>query len=114
MPSKTFMAALASKARTESRSARSSPRSYADDLATLLDTLDLKKAILIGFSAGGGEVARYIGRHGTKRLAKRSTRARLTASRKRTRTRSTPTCSHSLRPETLCRRHLAFGLAVKG
>jgi non-heme chloroperoxidase len=43
---------------------------YADDLATLLDTLDLKKATLIGFSAGGGEVARYIGRHGTKRLAK--------------------------------------------
>ena len=43
---------------------------YADDLATLLDTLDLKNAVLIGFSAGGGEVARYIGRHGTKRLAK--------------------------------------------
>ena len=43
---------------------------YADDLATLMDTLDLKKATLIGFSAGGGEVARYIGRHGTKRLAK--------------------------------------------
>jgi non-heme chloroperoxidase len=43
---------------------------YADDLATLLDTLDLKGAVLIGFSAGGGEVARYIGRHGTKRLAK--------------------------------------------
>jgi non-heme chloroperoxidase len=43
---------------------------YADDLATLMDTLDLKNAALIGFSAGGGEVARYIGRHGTKRLAK--------------------------------------------
>jgi non-heme chloroperoxidase len=43
---------------------------YADDLATLMDTLDLKNAVLIGFSAGGGEVARYIGRHGTKRLAK--------------------------------------------
>jgi non-heme chloroperoxidase len=43
---------------------------YADDLATLLDTLDLKKVVLIGFSAGGGEVARYIGRHGTKRVAK--------------------------------------------
>jgi pimeloyl-ACP methyl ester carboxylesterase len=38
---------------------------YADDLATLMDTLDLKNAALIGFSAGGGEVARYIGRHGT-------------------------------------------------
>jgi non-heme chloroperoxidase len=43
---------------------------YADDLAVLMDTLDLKNAVLIGFSAGGGEVARYIGRHGTKRLAK--------------------------------------------
>ena len=43
---------------------------YADDLANLMDTLDLKNAVLIGFSAGGGEVARYIGRHGTKRLAK--------------------------------------------
>lgn len=43
---------------------------YADDLATLFDTLDLKDAALIGFSTGGGEVARYIGRHGTKRLAK--------------------------------------------
>ena len=43
---------------------------YAEDLATLMDTLDLKHAVLIGFSTGGGEVARYIGRHGTKRLAK--------------------------------------------
>ena len=43
---------------------------YADDLANLLDTLDLKQAALIGFSAGGGEVARYIGRHGTKRVAR--------------------------------------------
>lgn len=43
---------------------------YADDLATLLDTLDLTDLVLIGFSAGGGEVARYIGRHGTKRVAK--------------------------------------------
>lgn len=43
---------------------------YADDLATLMDTLDLQNAVLIGFSTGGGEVARYIGRHGTKRLAK--------------------------------------------
>src|SRR5450759_1937483 len=43
---------------------------YADDLSDLIDTLDLKGAVLIGFSAGGGEVARYIGRHGTKRLAK--------------------------------------------
>jgi non-heme chloroperoxidase len=43
---------------------------YADDLAALMDTLNLKNAVLIGFSAGGGEVARYIGRHGSKRLAK--------------------------------------------
>ena len=43
---------------------------YADDLATLMNTLDLKNAVLVGFSAGGGEVARYIGRHGTKRLAR--------------------------------------------
>jgi non-heme chloroperoxidase len=43
---------------------------YADDLATLMDTLELQEVTLIGFSAGGGEVARYIGRHGTKRVAK--------------------------------------------
>jgi non-heme chloroperoxidase len=43
---------------------------YADDLATLIERLDLKGVALIGFSTGGGEVARYIGRHGTKRLAK--------------------------------------------
>jgi non-heme chloroperoxidase len=43
---------------------------YADDLARLIDTLDLKNAVLVGFSAGGGEVARYVGRHGSKHLAK--------------------------------------------
>jgi non-heme chloroperoxidase len=43
---------------------------YADDLSELIEKLDLKNACLIGFSAGGGEVARYIGRHGTKRVAK--------------------------------------------
>lgn len=43
---------------------------YADDLAQVLDHLDVNKIILIGFSTGGGEVARYIGRHGTKRVAK--------------------------------------------
>jgi len=43
---------------------------YADDLAQLIEKLDLKNAVCIGHSTGGGEVARYIGRHGTKRLAK--------------------------------------------
>ena len=43
---------------------------YADDLATLIDTLDLKGATLVGHSTGGGEVAHYVGRHGTKRVAK--------------------------------------------
>ncbi len=43
---------------------------YADDLATVIETLDLKNVVLVGFSTGGGEVARYIGRHGTKRVAK--------------------------------------------
>jgi len=43
---------------------------YADDLATLVETLDLTNAIHVGHSTGGGEVARYIGRHGTKRVAK--------------------------------------------
>jgi len=43
---------------------------YADDLSELIETLGLKNVILTGFSAGGGEVARYIGRHGTKRVAK--------------------------------------------
>ena len=43
---------------------------YADDLAKLVEALDLKNAIHVGHSTGGGEVARYIGRHGTKRVAK--------------------------------------------
>lgn len=43
---------------------------YADDLATVINTLDLKDVTLVGFSTGGGEVARYIGRHGTKRVNK--------------------------------------------
>jgi non-heme chloroperoxidase len=43
---------------------------YADDLAALVEALDLRGAIHVGHSTGGGEVARYIGRHGTKRVAK--------------------------------------------
>jgi len=43
---------------------------YADDLATLIETLDLKNATLVGHSTGGGEVARYIGRHGSQRVSK--------------------------------------------
>ena len=43
---------------------------YADDLAALIDQLDLKDIVLVGHSTGGGEVTRYIGRHGTSRIAK--------------------------------------------
>jgi non-heme chloroperoxidase len=43
---------------------------YADDLAVLIETLDLHDAVLVGHSTGGGEVTRYIGRHGTARLAR--------------------------------------------
>jgi non-heme chloroperoxidase len=42
---------------------------YADDLAAVIEALDLKNAILIGHSTGGGEVARYVARHGSKRVA---------------------------------------------
>jgi non-heme chloroperoxidase len=43
---------------------------YADDMATLVETLNLQNVIHVGHSTGGGEVARYIGRHGTERVAK--------------------------------------------
>lgn len=43
---------------------------YADDLAELIETLDLRDIVLVGFSTGGGEVTRYVGRHGTGRVAK--------------------------------------------
>jgi non-heme chloroperoxidase len=43
---------------------------YADDLAAVIETLDLREATLVGHSTGGGEVARYIGRYGTKRVAR--------------------------------------------
>ena len=44
---------------------------YADDLAAVIETLDLRNVTLVGHSTGGGEVVRYIGRHGTERVAKR-------------------------------------------
>jgi pimeloyl-ACP methyl ester carboxylesterase len=43
---------------------------YADDLAQLVQHLDLEDAVHVGHSTGGGEVARYIGRHGTERVSK--------------------------------------------
>src|SRR5688572_10551637 len=43
---------------------------YADDLAELFEKLGVKNAMMVGHSTGGGEVARYIGRHGTKRVSK--------------------------------------------
>src|SRR5271165_5974030 len=43
---------------------------YSDDLAALMETLDLRDATMVGHSTGGGEVARYIGRHGSARVAK--------------------------------------------
>ena len=43
---------------------------YADDLADLIEVLDLHDAVLVGHSTGGGEVTRYLGRHGTARVAK--------------------------------------------
>ena len=43
---------------------------YADDLATLIDTLDLRDLTLVGHSTGGGEIVHYLGRHGTDRVAK--------------------------------------------
>jgi non-heme chloroperoxidase len=43
---------------------------YADDLAQLIETLDLREVVLVGHSTGGGEVTRYLGRHGTDRVAR--------------------------------------------
>ena len=47
---------------------------YADDLVTLIEKLDLKNAVHVGHSTGGGEVARYIGRHGSGRARDASPR----------------------------------------
>src|ERR1700752_3622524 len=56
--------------RSSQASANNDMNGYADDLAAVIEALDLRDATLVGHSTGGGEVARYIGRHGTKRVAK--------------------------------------------
>ena len=56
--------------RSSQSSAGNHMNGYADDLAALFDALDLQKVTMVGHSTGGGEVARYIGRHGTRRVAK--------------------------------------------
>ncbi|KAF7964002.1 alpha/beta hydrolase [Cupriavidus sp. UYMU48A] len=58
-----------SHGRSTQTSAGNEMDTYADDLATLLDKLDIKDATMVGHSTGGGEVAHYIGRHGTARVA---------------------------------------------
>src|SRR5512135_3180867 len=55
--------------RSSQASAGNDMDGYADDLAAVIEALDLKEVTLVGHSTGGGEVARYIGRHGTERVA---------------------------------------------
>lgn len=56
--------------RSTQTSSHNDMNGYADDLASLIDTLDLRDVVLVGHSTGGGEVVRYIGRHGSNRVAK--------------------------------------------
>jgi non-heme chloroperoxidase len=56
--------------RSSQASSDNNMNGYADDLAAVIEALDLKNATLVGHSTGGGEVARYIGRHGTKRVTR--------------------------------------------
>ena len=56
--------------RSSQNSVHNDMNTYADDLAAVINHLDLKNAVLVGHSTGGGEVTRYIGRHGTKRVEK--------------------------------------------
>jgi non-heme chloroperoxidase len=58
------------RGRSSQASSNNDMNGYADHLAAVIEALDLKDATLVGHSTGGGEVARYIGRHGTKRVAK--------------------------------------------
>jgi non-heme chloroperoxidase len=58
------------RGRSSQASSGNDMNGYADDLAALIEALDLRDATLVGHSTGGGEVARYIGRHGTARVAK--------------------------------------------
>jgi len=66
--------AIAHDRRGHGRSSQSSGHNdmdgYADDLAALIETLDLRDITMVGHSTGGGEVTRYIGRHGTKRVSR--------------------------------------------
>ena len=84
---------------------------YADDLGELIEELDLRDVVLVGHSTGGGEVARYIGRHGTSRVAKAvlvsavpplmlKTDATRTASRWRCSTRCAPASPPTARSST--------------
>src|SRR5262249_11936540 len=56
--------------RSTQASSNNDMNGYADDLAAVIEALDVRDAVLIGHSTGGGEVARYIGRHGSERVAK--------------------------------------------
>ena len=56
--------------RSSQASSNNDMNGYADDLAAVIEALDLRDAVLVGHSTGGGEVARYVGRHGSKRVAK--------------------------------------------
>jgi len=56
--------------RSSQASSNNDMNGYADDLAAVIEALDLRDAMLVGHSTGGGEVARYVGRHGSKRVAK--------------------------------------------
>ena len=56
--------------RSDQTSSGNDMDTYADDLAAVIDALDLKNITMVGHSTGGGEVARYIGRHGTRRVAR--------------------------------------------